>query len=430
MVFHPHNWIKPEQINELIDHAVTKHGKKVKFLNFREAVERLNKNVLSGKSLRRPDGTSAGWRIADLDSDGFVDTLDDRLIPNYWQPKTGGWRSAGVPITKIQDDDGRRHSLTVQNGAVAWGAVSDFHINNAKPMITTCDFQLNLEHFDGPNQFSSSTIWARESTGNKRAKLRDLWFFDIDNDGTTEMLVEYVDPADQTVRLAASYWNGQPTRLVTLPVPAGSVRAGSTRFIDIDDNGDLDIVFSNHERYGIWLWDSKAKRWSREVLSGQRGDKPAEQELPPIVRADGSNNGFWVHARQLVWMNEDTAKSKDLVERRSFDDILARRLGTPARLDAKSAPEDNETKEVNAKEATGKSAHPPNDGPKSPEESLKLMQVKPGYRVELVAAEPLVRDPVAFDWGPDGKLWVAEMADYPLGVGEGEEADNADADLR
>ena len=58
------------------------------------------------------------------------------------------------------------------------------------------------------------------------------------------------------------------------------------------------------------------------------------------------------------------------------------------------------------------------------------MQVKPGYRVELVAAEPLVRDPVAFDWGPDGKLWVAEMADYPLGVGPGEETDNADASLR
>ena len=25
-------------------------------------------------------------------------------------------------------------------------------------------------------------------------------------------------------------------------------------------------------------------------------------------------------------------------------------------------------------------------------------------------------DPVAFDWGPDGKLWVVEMADYPLGI--------------
>ena len=41
------------------------------------------------------------------------------------------------------------------------------------------------------------------------------------------------------------------------------------------------------------------------------------------MRADGSNNGFWVHSRQLVWMNEDTAKSKDLVERRSFDELLA-----------------------------------------------------------------------------------------------------------
>src|SRR5207247_634804 len=29
-----------------------------------------------------------------------------------------------------------------------------------------------------------------------------------------------------------------------------------------------------------------------------------------------------------------------------------------------------------------------------------------------------------------GKLWVAEMADYPLGVGEGEEADGFDATLK
>ena len=60
------------------------------------------------------------------------------------------------------------------------------------------------------------------------------------------------------------------------------------------------------------------------LLSGQRGSKPANEELPPIVRADGSNNGFWVHSRNLVWMNEDTAKAKDLVERRSFDDLLAK----------------------------------------------------------------------------------------------------------
>src|SRR5205807_5171419 len=39
-----------------------------------------------------------------------------------------------------------------------------------------------------------------------------------------------------------------------------------------------------------------------------------------------------------------------------------------------------------------------------------------GFKVELVAHEPLVQDPIAFEWGADGKLWVVEMGDYPLGV--------------
>ncbi len=54
--------------------------------------------------------------------------------------------------------------------------------------------------------------------------------------------------------------------------------------------------------------------------------------------------------------------------------------------------------------------------PLSLEESLKSFQTKPGLRIELVAAEPLVMDPIHLDWGTDGKLWVVEMADYPLGI--------------
>lgn len=54
--------------------------------------------------------------------------------------------------------------------------------------------------------------------------------------------------------------------------------------------------------------------------------------------------------------------------------------------------------------------------PTSVDESVDLIHVPDGYRVELVASEPLVKDPVAIDWGPDGKLWVVEMADYPLGL--------------
>src|SRR3954471_2966283 len=61
--------------------------------------------------------------------------------------------------------------------------------------------------------------------------------------------------------------------------------------------------------------------------------------------------------------------------------------------------------------------------PLSPEESLRAMHVRPGMRIELVAAEPLIVDPVAFDWGPDGRLWVVEMRDYPNGIAWNKEGD-------
>ncbi|MCP5551590.1 MAG: hypothetical protein H7A53_11940 [Akkermansiaceae bacterium] len=38
-------------------------------------------------------------------------------------------------------------------------------------------------------------------------------------------------------------------------------------------------------------------------------------------------------------------------------------------------------------------------------ESVASIEVSPGLRVELIAAEPLVMDPIAIDWGPDGRLW-------------------------
>ena len=53
---------------------------------------------------------------------------------------------------------------------------------------------------------------------------------------------------------------------------------------------------------------------------------------------------------------------------------------------------------------------------RSPEASLRSIRVPAGFTVELVASEPLVKDPIAFDWGADGRLWVVEMGDYPLGV--------------
>ncbi len=63
----------------------------------------------------------------------------------------------------------------------------------------------------------------------------------------------------------------------------------------------------------------------------------------------------------------------------------------------------------------------PSSPPRSAEETLRATRVRRGFRLEIVAAEPLVVDPVAIDWDAAGRLWVVEMADYPYGMdGKGE----------
>ena len=55
--------------------------------------------------------------------------------------------------------------------------------------------------------------------------------------------------------------------------------------------------------------------------------------------------------------------------------------------------------------------------PLSPQQAAARIQTRPELRAQLVLAEPLVIDPVAIDFAPDGSLWVAEMHDYPEGPG-------------
>jgi len=63
----------------------------------------------------------------------------------------------------------------------------------------------------------------------------------------------------------------------------------------------------------------------------------------------------------------------------------------------------------------GDSAASAVDDPLSPEESLKHFQTEPGLRVELVAAEPMVVDPVAIAWDERGRMFVVENRGYPTG---------------
>jgi putative membrane-bound dehydrogenase-like protein len=419
LVFHPHGWIRNDQIVELIDHAVKKHGKKVKFLTFREAVERLNKNLLRGAELQASDGGFSGVHIIDLNNDGYLDVIQPHTtgpVPDahIWNAVEQGWNS--VEGTHSHRRGGGRFGIVSADG------LPSILLHNNETATAT--------HFDGKKWETDSLIQAinlfPESFFHTSWEGKDygVRFRDLDGDGICELLVanhpKKVVFNDETYQSggqrAVCRWSAIEKKWSILvfgfPKDVYIVdRKGQDsglRFVDLNEDGHDDIVFSNHERYGIWLFKDMQSGWSIEVLSGTRdvqasgGRKPSDPSdkqnarnarknqgadaprspLPPIVRKDGTDNGFFVHSRHLFWQNEDTANLPDLVDRRSFNDLL-------------------------------KNVEP---GPKSPGASLNSIRTRPGFKVELVAAEPLVKDPVAFAWGADGKLWVVEMADYPSGI--------------
>jgi hypothetical protein len=57
------------------------------------------------------------------------------------------------------------------------------------------------------------------------------------------------------------------------------------------------------------------------------------------------------------------------------------------------------------------------DGGFAPTEALQRMVVPEGFRVELVASEPEIRQPVAATFDERGRMWVVEYLQYPTPAG-------------
>ncbi len=111
LVFHPHKWIKAEQLVELVDYAVRKHGKKVKFLNFREAADRLRQNLLAGNPLRSPDGGDNGVRLLDVNHDGYMDVVvgnSSTRKTRVWEAQQNRWQESTFPLV-LNEADSRAH---------------------------------------------------------------------------------------------------------------------------------------------------------------------------------------------------------------------------------------------------------------------------------------------------------------------------------
>lgn len=68
---------------------------------------------------------------------------------------------------------------------------------------------------------------------------------------------------------------------------------------------------------------------------------------------------------------------------------------------------DNRSNKIDSLSATTKS-------PVLPKDALSTFQLEPGFKIELLAAEPLISDPVDMEIDEYGRLYVVEMHGYPL----------------
>jgi len=180
------------------------------------------------------------------------------------------------------------------------------------------------------------------------------------------------------VLLTAASLRGQQARPhPEIPLPSGVSltdargRDNGVRFVDLNGDGHEDIVFSNHERHGVYLYNDVEKKnlgwmqgWSSFVIrEGTAGDVNALPLTtdPDVTFKDGA---MWVKGARFMTYEE-----------------LCR---------------------------------PPAPAPRPPEASLKAIHLHPKFKAELVAREPLVQDPIFVDWDARGRMWVVEMADYPF----------------
>lgn len=389
VVFHPHGWIRNDQLVEFVDYAVEKYGSRVKFLNFAECLERLNTHLLGGVALRTAHGNEFDVRLLDVNSDGYVDVMRQATgkagstLTRVWNPKQ----------QRFEEDtcDLDMHNLLVvqREGQCRLLEVRDHgFFEHAR---TANGWQRKAASFDRSVSSNLKDVSTREIT---------LHAYDVDADGNDEI---FFSRDDKTV---VASWNGNQYAESPYQFPAGAVgnaqRDTGVRLLDLNGDHRLDIVKSNGDDYGVWLFaersvGSEAEHFLgwEQVRSGKQTDANA---IPTITRQDGTDNGAWFHSGHLWVQNEFTDRNPDLVDRIAFHQLAK----TP-------------TSVLSAADADETSEHPFGKA-RNLRESLSTFQIPEGAKLEVAAAEPQISDPIAFDWGYNGELWVVEMGDYPNGA--------------
>ncbi|MBM3845292.1 MAG: c-type cytochrome [Verrucomicrobia bacterium] len=388
-VFHPAQWSSPEQLASFVDYAATRHGGKVRFLTFREAYDRMIAHLFAKQPVRASDGTDNGVRLMDLNGDGYMDVVIGNTSTRktrVWNPQGNQWMDSTFPQTLVRRNlTGQTEDCGVQFGILGPGSIPVALVRNHNES-GAWRYEKNTWTSD-PSLLHGLEIEGKPILTSAHGRDQGVRLRDVDGDGSCELIVGNPD-VNRVFQWAATQRAWKPD---SFSLPPGTTlvdsqgRDGGLRFQDLNGDGYVDVLFSNPDRYSIHLMVPKLilgfqRGWSREVIRGDRGQLP---ELPPFVRSGSRvNNGAWLARGFLNVQNEDTARRPAHTLRYSFSELLGGFM--PPAL--------------------------------TPAESSATIRVPDEFEVDLIASEPVVTDPASLAWDSQGRLWVVEMRDYPLGL--------------
>lgn len=397
LVFHPHGWMRNDQVVQLIDYAQRTYGDAVRFMSFRDAQESLDRHLLAGQPLRAEDGGDNLVRLLDVNRDGTIDTVRltrDVLVTRRWVESQHDWSTTTLSLPV-----GDRGFQAIQFGVLD---------RNGEAILVarTKDHQWNMFRFERDmwRRLETNDLFAEIPSDLESSQRGPIMFRleDVDGDGGCELLV---GPRETHVyRWQEDRWVAAEC---TLPpgIPLTSDNGGDAglRWIDLDRNGVFELVFSDAERCAAFRFEGWTAGW--KSIFDQRRATTTRPLVPPFVLADGTSNGVWAHGDHLWWQNEQTDRLPDKVDRLPFSTLVA---GAQQGHDPSGAGEADEIEPAAGVDISDFST------PLEPDDAVKSLRSAAPLHFQLVANEPQVMDPVAFDWGWDGTVWVVEMRDYPF----------------
>lgn len=361
LVFHPHGWIKSEQVVEFIDHAVETHGRKVLFLTFREAAERLRRSLA-------PDvGQWDEIRMVDVDGDGNLDVIDGGIgvaefntageeslrkpAMRLW--RNGAWEERGFPVrltNLINHFPGRVYPA---RSFLRHPGTGNLMVLDANPTAPPGEYSERRQ----PTLWTyTGGVWQSQPFGpsGELDELKIPWnrdeliWRDLDGDGEAELILfhnqlnaEAGEDGDNVAEVwkydtRQKMWRAVPWHF---PVSPADISLESLRFVDVDEDNRLDLIAADENVAGVWLQSDESSGWRENILPADRNllrlvTRPMTKDVS--FEAAGSmtwngHNGFFVRDRHLCWVNENTNELPDFTYRVSFDHLLAEHRRREAR---------------------------------------------------------------------------------------------------